>query len=405
MALSQYIIDRLLTDCPIPIEIVYWDGTVKQYGNGRPQHRVTFKSPASARNLLSGVSLGFGEGYMNGEIEIEGDLQQLLALPSRLESGNGRLSFFTTLSELATSFRNRNTPAGSRSNIAHHYDISNDFYKLWLDQNLQYTCSYFTDPSLGLDQSQRDKMDYVCRKADFVKGQTVIETGCGWGGLAVYAARHYGVRVTAYNISREQISYARRLAEEAEVQDRVSFLDADYRSAEGTYDRFISIGMIEHVGKENYRTFVKVIRRTLKKGGRGVVHFIGKITPKRRDAWLDKYIFPGGYMPSLSEVLIPFEEAGLAVRDVENLRLHYAQTLDHWAQRFEDEIDTIREKFDERFIRMWRLYLNSSSVGFKWGGLALYQIIFTNGLDNQEELTREYLYSRKPCRKQWNFSM
>ncbi len=405
MGLSRHILDRLLTGSPMPIEIVYWDGTVKQYGDGRSQHRVTFKSAAAARRLLSGLSLGFGEGYMNGEIEIEGDLQQLLALPSRFEPGNSRLSFFTTLSEWAASLRDRNTLAGSRKNISHHYDISNDFYKLWLDQNLQYTCSYFTDPCLDLDQSQREKMDYICRKADLEKGQTVIETGCGWGGLAVYAAKHYGVRVTAYNISREQISYARRLAEEAEVENRVSFLDVDYRSAEGMYDRFISIGMIEHVGKENYRTFVNVIKRTLKKGGRGVVHFIGKITPKRRDAWLAKYIFPGGYMPSLSEVLIPFEEAGLNVRDVENLRLHYARTLDHWAERFEDEADTIREEFGERFIRMWRLYLNSSSVGFKWGGLALYQVIFTNGLDNTEELTREYLYSKGSDRQRWNYSM
>jgi cyclopropane-fatty-acyl-phospholipid synthase len=404
MGLSRYILDRLFKSSPLPVEIVYWDGSSKQYGNGRPRHRITFRSAAAVRRLLSGLSLGFGEGYMNGEIEIEGDLQELLTLPLRLDPGGGRLSFFTALSEWIASFSNRNTPAGSRRNIARHYDISNDFYRLWLDQNLQYTCSYFTDPSLDLDASQIDKMDYICRKADLREGQTVIETGCGWGGLAIYAAKRYGVRVTAYNISRPQIDYARRLAEEAEVEDRVSFLDADYREAEGTYDRFISIGMIEHVGKENYPTFADVIKRTLVTGGRGIVHFIGKVTPEKGDAWLARYIFPGGYMPALSEVLIPFEKAGLYVRDVENLRLHYAQTLDHWAQRFESEIDAVREKFDERFIRMWRLYLNSSSVSFKWGGLALYQIIFTNGLDNTEELTREYLYTNRPDRMRWNFS-
>ncbi|MBN2223595.1 MAG: class I SAM-dependent methyltransferase [Deltaproteobacteria bacterium] len=405
MDISRYIINSLLTGSPMPIEIVYWDGTVSQYGNGCPQHRVTFKSAAAVRRLLTGISLGFGEGYMNGEIEVEGDLQQLLSLPSQFGSGNGRLSFFTALSEWAASFRNRNALSGSRKNVSHHYDISNDFYRLWLDHNLQYTCSYFTDPSVDLNSSQLKKMDYICKKADLKEGQTVIETGCGWGGLAVYAAKRYGVHVTAYNISGEQISYARRLADEAEVGDRVCFLDADYRNAEGSYDRFISIGMLEHVGKENYRTFVDVIKRTLKKGGRGVIHFIGKVTPKKGDAWVAKYIFPGGYSPALSEVLIPFEKTGLNVRDVENLRLHYAQTLDHWARQFENEIDTIRETFDERFIRMWRFYLNCSSAGFKWGGLALYQIIFTNGLDNTEELTREYLYSNKPDRAQWNFLM
>jgi cyclopropane-fatty-acyl-phospholipid synthase len=404
MGISRFVIDSLLKESPVPVEVAYWDGVVKQYGIGKPHHRITFRRAAAARRLLKGVSLGFGEGYMIGEIEVEGDLQELLALPSRLESGTGGLAFFTAVSEWAVSLRNRNTPAGSRRNITRHYDISNDFYKLWLDRNLQYTCSYFTDPGRDLDASQTDKMDYICKKADLQPGQTVIETGCGWGGLAVYAAKKYGVNVRAYNISREQISYGRKLAEEAEVEDRVAFLDADYRSAEGAYDRFISIGMLEHVGKENYRTFVEIIRRTLKHGGRGVVHFIGKITPKRRDAWLDKYIFPGGYMPSLSEVLIPFEKAGLNVRDVENLRLHYARTLDHWARRFESEIDKVREEFDERFIRMWRLYLNSSSVGFKWGGLALYQIVFTNGLDNREELTREYLYSKGSNRQRWNYS-
>lgn len=405
MGLSRRIIDALLAESPLPVEVVFWDGTTRQYGNGRPLHRITFKSAAAARRLLTGLSLGFGEGYMNGEIDIEGDLQQLLAIPTQFESADGRLRLFTALSEWRASFKNRNTRAGSRRNIAHHYDISNDFYRLWLDQNLQYTCSYFTDPCQALDLSQQEKMDYICRKADLQEGQSVIETGCGWGALAVYAARNYGVRVTAYNISRRQIEYARRLAEEAEVDDRVSFLDADYRSAEGTYDRFISIGMLEHVGKENYPTFVNVIRKTLKQGGRGVVHFIGKITPKRGDAWIARYIFPGSYTPVLSEVLAPFEKAGLNVRDVENLRLHYARTLDHWAQRFENEIDTVRKSFDERFIRMWRLYLNSSAVSFKWGGLALYQIIFTNGLDNTEELTREYLYSAGPGRTRWNVTI
>ncbi len=405
MNISQRVIDTLLKDSPIPVEISYWNNTTKKYGEGTPLARVSFKTKASARRLFKGLPLGFGEGYMNGEIEVEGDLQQLLAAAARMPSGGSLGAFFTNLSELAASFRNRNTFAGSRRNITHHYDISNDFYRLWLDENLQYTCSYFTDPCGSLDTSQREKMDYVCRKADLKKGETVIETGCGWGGLAVFAAKNYGVTVKAYNISKEQIGYARRLAEEAEVDRLVTFLEEDYRKAEGVFDKFISIGMLEHVGPDNYRTFVDVIGRTLKKGGRGVVHFIGKVTPKRGDAWIAKYIFPGGYTPALSEVLVPFEKAGFFVRDVENLRLHYARTLDLWAQRFESNLDVVREKFDERFIRMWRLYLNSSSVAFKWGGLALYQVIFSNGEDNREELTREYLYTKEPGRAQWNYTM
>ena len=404
MSVSRRVIDRLFKGSPIPIEVGYWDGTVRKYGRGRPRYRVTFKTAGAARRLFKGLTLGFGEGYMNGDIEVEGDFQQLLALPSRMSSTSGLLTFLAGLSELAASFTNRNTLSGSRKNIAHHYDISNDFYRLWLDGSLQYTCSYFTDPSLGLDRSQEEKMDYVCRKADLKQGETVIETGCGWGGLAVFAARKYGVTVRAYNISREQVSYARKLAEEQEVGHLVTFVDDDYRNAAGVFDKFISIGMIEHVGRENYDAFVDVIGRTLRKGGRGVVHFIGKVTPKQGDAWFARYIFPGGHTPSLSEVLIPFEKARLCVRDVENLRLHYARTLDLWAERFEKNLDAVRGMFDERFIRMWRLYLNSSSVGFKWGGLALYQIVFTNGLDNGEELTREYLYARDSNRARWNYT-
>jgi cyclopropane-fatty-acyl-phospholipid synthase len=354
--------------------------------------------------MLFGLSMGFGEGYSNGDIEIEGDLQELLALPYRTGLSHPLLTYLTSFSEWIAAKKNRNTLSGSRRNISRHYDIGNKFYTLWLDKNLQYTCSYFRDRDADLDSSQIDKMNYICRKADLKNGERVIETGCGWGGLAVHAAKHYGVEVTAYNISTEQVNYARTLAEEEEVEDRVTFIDDDYRNARGTYDKFISIGMIEHVGKENYRVFTDVIKRTLKEGGKGIVHFIGKVTPKKSDAWIEKYIFPGGYTPVLSEVLFPFEERGLVVRDVENLRLHYARTLDHWAERFEGCADKIRETFDERFIRMWRLYLNSSSVSFKYGGLALYQIIFTNGRDNAEELTRESLYTPCPDPPTWNYT-
>ena len=404
MSILKSIIENLLSESTLPIELVYWDGDSKKFGKGEAKHRITFHTPGSLRRLIFGMSMGFGEGYTSGDIEIEGDLQEILALPYTAGLSNPFLKIFTSLSEWVASKKNRNTLSGSKKNISHHYDIGNEFYKLWLDKNLQYTCSYFKDTGIDLNTSQVDKMDYVCDKVCLKKGEEVLETGCGWGTLAVHAAKNYGVKVKAYNISKEQVSYARKLAEEEEVEDLVTFFDDDYRNAKGAFDKFISIGMIEHVGKENYKVFTDVIKRTLKQGGKGIVHFIGKITQKRSDAWVEKHIFPGGYTPTLSEVLSPFEERGLVVRDVENLRLHYARTLDHWSERFEGSINKVREAFDERFIRMWRLYLNSSSVSFKHGGHALYQIIFTNGLDNTEEITREPLYVSGKEPKVWNYT-
>ena len=405
MSVTKDTIGRLFEESPFPIEISYWDGDTRKHGKGEPGHRLTFNSARAARRLIFGLSLGFGEGYMDGDIEIEGDLQELLALPCHTDFSNPILKFFDTLSEVITSLRNKNTISGSRKNISHHYDIGNDFYRLWLDRNLQYTCSYFTDPEQDLDSSQEEKMDYICQKVGLKEGDVVLETGYGWGGLAVYAAKKYGVNVTAYNISREQILYARRLAEEFEVNDLVTFVCNDYRNASGKYDKFLSIGMIEHVGKEHYRTFADVVNKRLKGGGSGLVHFIGKVTPRRTDPWIDRYIFPGAYIPALSEVLATFEERGLLVRDVENLRLHYARTLDLWADRFEKQIDKVRETFDERFIRMWRLYLNASSVSFKYGGQVLYQVLLTNGLDNHEELTREPFYTPISEPPRWNYTM
>ena len=405
MKFFKRILGNLLEESPVPLELVYWDDDVKKYGSGKAKHKITFKTPIALRRLIFGLPIGFGEGYTNGDIEVEGDLQQLLAFPHKAPVNNFYLKNLTNLSEWVTSKRNKNSLSGSRRNISHHYDIGNDFFKLWLDKNLQYTCSYFKDSDVDLDTSQVDKMDHICKKVDLQAGEEVLETGCGWGGLAVYAAKKYGVKVAAYNISSEQIDYARRLAEEEEVEDLVTFFDDDYRNARGTYDKFISIGMLEHVGKENYGNFSDIIKSTLKEGGRGIVHFIGKISAKKSDAWISKYIFPGEYTPVLSDILLPFEKRGLVVRDVENMRLHYAKTLDQWTERFESSSDEVREMFDENFVRMWRFYLNASSVSFKYGGLSLYQIVFTNGLDNTEELTRESLYITDSNPARWNFTI
>ena len=230
-----------------------------------------------------------------------------------------------------------NSPTGARRNVHHHYDLGNAFYQLWLDQELVYTCAYFADPDMPLDGAQRAKLDLVCRKLQLRPGETVVEAGCGWGALALHMARHYGVRVKAFNVSREQLAFARHRAEREGLSGRVEFIDDDYRNVSGRFDAFVSIGMLEHVGIRHFATLADVVRRSLHRdGGRGLLHFIGRDVPRPLNAWIRRRIFPGAYPPTIAEVTTRvLTPAGMSVIDVENLRLHYARTLAHWCERFD----------------------------------------------------------------------
>jgi cyclopropane-fatty-acyl-phospholipid synthase len=266
----------------------------------------------------------------------------------------------------------------ARENIHRHYDLGNDFYRLWLDDELLYTCAYFPRPDVTLEAAQAAKMRLICRKLRLQPGETVIEAGCGWGALALFMAREFGVTVHAYNISHEQVCYARDRAAREGLQDRVTFIEDDYRAIDGQCDAFVSVGMLEHVGPKHYATLGGVIDRVLAPGGRGLLHFIGRDRPRALNPWIRRRIFPGAYPPTLAEavggVLQPFD---LTVIDVENLRLHYARTLDHWLDRFEQAADRIRAMFDDRFVRAWRLYLAGSRAAFVTGWMQLFQVTFT----------------------------
>ena len=222
---------------------------------------------------------------------------------------------------------------GSRSNIHRHYNIGNDFYQLWLDEQLVYTCAYYAKPEMTLAEAQIAKMDHVCRKLGLKPGESVVEAGCGWGSLARHMARHYGVKVTAYNISTEQIRYARERAKAEGLDDKIQFIEDDYRTISGRYDAFVSVGMLEHVGRENFTALGGVVQRCLALNGRGLIHSIGRNLPRKTNPWLEKRIFPGAYIPSLREMLNVIEPCGLSVLDVENLRLHYARTLADWLRK------------------------------------------------------------------------
>jgi cyclopropane-fatty-acyl-phospholipid synthase len=271
-----------------------------------------------------------------------------------------------------------NSLNNARRNVHHHYDLGNDFYALWLDPEMVYTCAYFPDPALSLDAAQRAKLDLVCRKLRLQPGETVIETGCGWGALALHMARHYGVRVRAFNVSKEQLQYARARAIRENLSTRVEFIDDDYRNASGVYDVFVSVGMLEHIGLRHLRSLGTVLRRTLKRdGGRGLLHFIGRDVRRPLNSWIRRRIFPGGYPPTLAEVTTHvLAPAALSVLDVENLRLHYARTLALWSERFANAKDEVRSRFGPEFTRAWELYLAGSEAAFTTGWMQLFQIVF-----------------------------
>lgn len=376
------------------VQIVLWDGTTVGNAEGAVG-RVCIRRPGVLWRLLVDSEITFGDAFTCGDLEIDGDLISTL---TELNVGLSRVPRKSGLSRLfqpwgLTGQRSGQTVAESKASVYHHYDIGNDFYQLWLDKQLIYTCAYYEHPDDSLDVAQVAKLNYVCRKLRLRPGETVVEAGCGWGGLALHMARHYGVTVKAYNLSREQLAYARALAESEGLTDRVEFIEDDYRSIQGRYDVFVSVGMLEHVGPRNYPVLGELMRNVLTKNGRGLIHSIGRNFAAPLDAWIERRIFPGACPPSLKEMLDLFENSGFSVVDVENLRLHYARTCQEWLERLERNAERVTEMFDTEFLRMWRLYLAGSSSAFTSGWLQLFQVVFTRATNNQLPLTRDDWYS------------
>jgi cyclopropane-fatty-acyl-phospholipid synthase len=365
-----------------------WDGREAAGGRGA-SYRMVIRSRAALLRLIANPLLCFGDDYSAGNIEIEGELVPFLeavyramARPGEVRRRSGRISSW--------SWAWSNSLTGSRQNIQHHYDLGNDFYRLWLDPEMLYTCAYFPDPGFSLEAAQIAKMDRVCRKLQLKRGDRVIEAGCGWGGLARYMAQRYGAQVKAYNISAEQIAYARQRAQEEGIGG-VEFLEDDYRNITGECDVFVSVGMLEHVGLNNYRRLGEVIDRTLTANGIGLIHSIGQDVAEPMSEWLEKRIFPGSYTPTVREMMDIFEPYAFCVLDLENLRLHYAKTLEHWLERFEAHAGEVTQMFDASFVRAWRLYLSGSIANFTTGSLELYQVLFTRRGNNKVPWTRDHL--------------
>lgn len=375
------------------IAIELWDGRRIVTSDDPPVASMRIHDRRALLEFLVNPELGFGDAYGDGKIEIEGDLLEFLETVSRsVWSANTLGGLLRTQSARWLSRIHSNTIGRSRRNVHHHYDIRDDFYRMWLDERMVYTCAYFSDPEMTLERAQIAKMDHVCRKLRLSPGQTVVEAGFGWGALAMHMVRHYGVRVRAYNLSHEQALFARRQARVEGLASQVEFIEDDYRNLSGRFDVFVSVGMLEHVGREHYHNLGKVIDGCLKPEGRGLIHSIGRNRPASLDAWTERRIFPGAYPPALKEIMDVFQPRDFSVLDVENLRMHYARTLEHWLDRYRAHEDRVAEMFDERFVRMWRLYLTGSIAAFTTGTLQLFQILFTRSGVNDIPWTRDWLY-------------
>lgn len=362
----------------------------KEYyiGEGEPEFTVDFRRPIPLTDLMTSTSLALGEAYMDGSLEIEGNLYHAL------DHFLGQMDKFSinesALKKLMfTSVAKKN----QQREVQSHYDIGNDFYKLWLDETLCYSCGYFLHEDDTLYQAQVNKVDYILKKLYLKEGMSLLDIGCGWGFLLIEAAKKYGIRGVGITLSKEQYNEFHKRITEEHLEQQLTVELMDYRDLPGygqKFDRVVSVGMVEHVGRDNYQLFMDCANQIIKPGGLFLLHFISGLKEHAGDPWIKKYIFPGGMIPSLREMLSCAAEDGFHTMDIENLRLHYNRTLLCWEKNFREHIDEVQSKFDERFVRMWDLYLSACAATFHNGIIDLHQILFTAGINNDLPSVRWY---------------
>lgn len=336
-----------------------------------------------------------GEAFMNGDLVMErGSIYDLLVLAGRnMEAlpptAPGMIR--TAGYKLLAAYQQRNNQGRARRNVAHHYDLSDTLYRLFLDEDLQYSCAYFADPGMSLEEAQEAKKRHIAAKLLLAPGQKVLDIGCGWGGMAISLAQQADVSVLGVTLSEQQLAVARQRAEALGLGSRVRFELCDYRTLGGTFDRIVSVGMFEHVGTPQYGDYFDTVARLLAPDGVALVHAIGRNRGiARPNGWIDKYIFPGGYIPAFSEVILPLENSGLWMTDLEILRLHYAETLRHWRKRFLARKHELSALYDERFCRMWEFYLAASEASFRHNGFMVFQAQLAHKVGTVP-LTRDYM--------------
>ena len=370
-----------------------WDGEKVIVGEGEPQFTINIKNPLKKMDLINSTSLAFGEAYMNGNVEFEGDLYTILDVILRHIN-----KFSTKFENLPQIFHKVTNKSKQKEEVTSHYDIGNDFYSLWLDKTLSYSCGYFQNNNDSLYDAQMNKINHILKKLNLKDGLSLLDIGCGWGGLLIEAAKQYKVKGLGITLSEEQyIKFKERIKEEhLEEYLEVRLMDyRDLKKSKMKFDRIVSVGMLEHVGRSNYDLFFENVDAVLKESGLFLLHYISGIKESEGDAWIKKYIFPGGVIPTLREIIYISAEYNYHTIDVESLRRHYTRTLLEWYKNFQHNEEKVEEMFDEKFIRMWSLYLCSCAAAFNNGVVDLHQILFSKGINNNLPNTRKYLYIKE----------
>ena len=376
------------------------DANSREYTIGKPKKDIPIKLKILDKSLhyklLLLPDLYLGEAYTNGSAVIEnGSITDFLEIAMK-NIGRGETNIYAkTIKKVFGTYRyltNFNFINRSKSNVAHHYDISEKLYDLFLDENRQYSCAYFKNDNDSLETAQKNKMNHIIKKLNLKNNQKVLDIGSGWGTLAIEIAKQSKCEVTGITLSENQLKYSQNKVKELNLENQVNFKLADYRELNEKFDRVVSVGMFEHVGRKFYGKYFEKVSNLLADDGLALIHTIGSVmTPRDPHPWITKYIFPGGYTPSLSEVAKPIERSGLIISDMEVLRMHYSHTLRHWKERFLGKKDEVLTMFDEKFYRMWEFYLAGCEMAFKWGDQVVFQFQLTKDLTTAPN-TRDYIY-------------
>ncbi|WP_251920709.1 SAM-dependent methyltransferase [Leuconostoc citreum] len=372
-----------------PIDVEFWDGEQVSYGEGEPIAKIILHDVIPIKDIMAHASLTFGEAYIDGKIDIQGDLQKLVTTIYQSKDSfmnNSKFSKFIP--------KHAHTEKVSKQDVQSHYDIGNDFYEMWLDPTLTYSCAYFASEEDSLETAQWNKVRHILNKLHAQEGETLLDIGCGWGTLIFTAAKEYHLEATGVTLSQEQYDYVSQKIIDEGLEGRVHVYLKDYRELTETYDHVTSVGMFEHVGKENLATYFEQVNARLVDNGTALIHGItGQHDGAGVDAWINKYIFPGGYIPNIAENVNHIMQASLQIDDIEPLRRHYQRTLEMWTKNFHDVEESVIAKYGERFYRMWDLYLQACASSFESGNIDVVQYLLTKGASATNlPMTRAYIY-------------
>ena len=385
--LQKYIIKKALKRWNLgDFSVRFWDGEEVFVGKNPPKFHIIFNRSLGIGDIKRDLSLTMAECYMNDVVDIQGDYDEIARVLYRFSN-----RFWLQKHDHVCSRINKQEEA---SNIKAHYDLGNDFYRLWLDTTMSYSCAYFKTPNDTLYAAQTNKIEHTLKKLDLKPNENLLDIGCGWGYLAIRAAQEYDVNVLGITISKEQYKKATQMVKELKLEHKIEIRLQNYQdlSMNEYFDKLVSVGMFEHVGKENLPLYFMKAKQVLKSGGIFLLHSILSAFEGKTNAFIDKYIFPGGYLPSLREVVSVMSECDFHLLLAESLRLHYAKTLWDWYENFKGEIDEVRKMYDDRFIRMWSLYLKSCAAAFRVGSVDIYQLLLSKEVNNNIPWTQEYIY-------------